>query len=234
MEQRQTTDDSGAAAAAEKPSQSVAGATDNEADIQAFLAAFRAMKDLEPEAKRRTYKWLGDKLGLTAERARTGEQARPRPVVPEVPADDPDEEEEDTAEPASTPNAATPGATMTAKQFLLGKKPKSLGERVTCLAYFLTHHRSQPRFKASDIAKLNLEAGQPPIGNPASAVDNARRDQLLGSAGSGTKQITVRGEALVAALPDREKVKVALKEHPRTRGAAKRKGKRARKAKPVT
>jgi hypothetical protein len=71
------------------------------------------------------------------------------------------------------------------------------------------------QFKTADLTKLNREAAQPLIGNPAQAVDNATKiSQYLTQAGGGKKQITPRGEAVVDALPDREKVKAALIEIP--------------------
>jgi hypothetical protein len=74
---------------------------------------------------------------------------------------------------------------------------------------------------------LNTEAAQPKMSNASVAARNAVQNQYLSLAGGGRKQITARGEAVVKALPDRDKVKSALEGH-RVR---KRRKPRARKAK---
>src|SRR6516164_5632568 len=49
--------------------------------------------------------------------------------------------------------------------------------------------------------------------NISATARNAVAQGLLASAGGGQKQITERGEAVVGALPDRDKVKAALEEY---------------------
>jgi hypothetical protein len=116
----------------------------------------------------------------------------------------------------------------TAKTFVAGKRPTTDVERIACLAYYLTHFRDTPQFNAKDLANLNAEAAQPKMGNITRAVNNAtHQNRFLSQAGSGKKQITVIGEALVEALPDRNRVKEAFEAH----GAvARRKSKPNRKA----
>lgn len=101
------------------------------------------------------------------------------------------------------------------KAFLLEKRPKSDVERVACLAYYLTHYRETPEFKTKDVTNLNREAAQPRFGNAAMAVANASHGaQFLVATSGGQKQITTRGEALVEALPERDRVQNALEVNP--------------------
>lgn len=113
----------------------------------------------------------------------------------------------------------TPDITkMTPKAFLKTKKPVSDAERVTCLAYYLTHARDTQHFKTADITKLNTEAAQPALSNTTVAVDNATRsNQYLAIATGGKKQITPLGEAVVEALPNQDTVKTAIAEHGKRR-----------------
>lgn len=109
----------------------------------------------------------------------------------------------------STAQAGTP------KAFLAQKRPATDIERVTCLAWYLDKARSTPSFKTKELTKLNQEAAQPKLSNVSATARNAVSDGLLAPSGGGQKQITARGEALVDALPDRERVKAALELHPK-------------------
>ena len=99
---------------------------------------------------------------------------------------------------------------ISAKQFMTVKRPKSDMERITCLAYYLNHHKGVGTFKTTDLTHLNVEAAQPKLSNPSATARNAVDQQYLAPAGGGKKQITPRGEALVDALPDRGAVKEAM------------------------
>lgn len=104
-----------------------------------------------------------------------------------------------------------------AKAFIAAKKPRTDVERVTCLAYYLTHTLNSPTFRTRDISKLNGEAHQPRLANPTVAVNNASRQRYLTPAGGGKKRITAFGEELVRALPDREAVRAVLAAQPTRR-----------------
>jgi hypothetical protein len=104
------------------------------------------------------------------------------------------------------------------KQFLLSKEPKTDVERVACLAYYLTHYRETPHFKTLDISKLNTEAAQLKFSNATVSVDNAAKSGYLVPAVKGLKQISALGEQFVLALPDRDRAKsVMLRARPRRR-----------------
>jgi hypothetical protein len=110
-----------------------------------------------------------------------------------------------------------PSAEISSKQFMAEKRPKTDMQRVACLAFYLTHYRNIQFFKTRDLTDLNKEAAQPQMSNPTVAVRNATNQQYLAIAGGGSKQITTRGEEMVKALPDHEKVKVALENNPLAR-----------------
>jgi hypothetical protein len=108
------------------------------------------------------------------------------------------------------------------KEFIMQKQPRTDVERVACLAYYLTHYRNTPHFKTVDISKLNVEAAQSKMSNPAMAIDNATKAGYLAPATKGNKQISAPGELFVQALPDRDAAKSAM--------ATDRRKKRARKS----
>src|SRR5690349_15916926 len=56
---------------------------------------------------------------------------------------------------------------MSPKDFLLEKQPRTDVERIACLAYYLTHYRSTPHFKTIDLSVLNTEGAQPKFANTA-------------------------------------------------------------------
>lgn len=99
---------------------------------------------------------------------------------------------------------------LSPKEFLFEKKPQSDVERVTALAYYLTHYRDTPYFKTLDISKLNTEAAQAKFSNAAYAVENATKYGYLVPASKGNKQLSAPGELFVQALPDREAAKSAM------------------------
>jgi len=112
----------------------------------------------------------------------------------------------------STGNGASiaAGVDITPKAFMAEKKPASEIERLTCLAYYLSHNRNMNAFKTRDLTKLNTEAAQPNFSNPTVFARNADTAGFLSKAGGGSKQITALGEKVVEAMPDREKVKTAI------------------------
>jgi len=119
-------------------------------------------------------------------------------------------------------------ANVSPKAFMTAKRPSTDMERITCLAFYLTHTKRMTPFKTRDLIDLNIAAAQPKMSNASVAARNAVQNEYLWLAGGGKKQITARGEAVVQALPDRDKVKKALEIH---RLRKRRKSRKAGKAK---
>jgi hypothetical protein len=177
-------------------------------EVDAMRDALAALESLQPDEQLRTLNWLAEKLGVGAV------------AVPAAGANTP-------GAPGGGGPGAPPVTGQTPKAFMTLKKPKTVQERIACLAYYLTHNRNVAKFKTKELTSLNSDAAQPKISNPAFSVRNAANAQFLALAGGGSKQITARGEALVVALPDREAVKKALEDHP----VSGKKGKGGRKKK---
>jgi len=109
---------------------------------------------------------------------------------------------------------------MSAKDFLLEKQPRTDVERIACLAYYLTHYRGMPHFKTIDLSMLNTEAAQPKFANTAYSSNNAVKLGYLVPSTKGQRQLSAVGERFVRALPDREAARAALeavRRRPRTK-----------------
>jgi hypothetical protein len=113
--------------------------------------------------------------------------------------------------------------TLSPKAFMIDKKPVTDVERVTCLAYYLTHYRDTPEFKTIDLSKLNTEAAQVKLSNPAFAAENAVKSGLLVPTSGGYKMIGANGELYVQALPDRDAARAAVA-HARPRRKKRQRG----------
>jgi hypothetical protein len=101
-------------------------------------------------------------------------------------------------------------ASMSPKEFMLEKQPRTDVERVACLAYYLTHFRDTPYFKTLDLSKLNTEAAQPKFANAANSTNNAVKRGYLAPGTKGNRQLSAAGEQFVRALPDRDSAKTAM------------------------
>jgi hypothetical protein len=165
-------------------------------EVEAMQKSLGVLSGLEQEEQKRVLEWLAHKLNL-------GNVGVPSRGTADQRVD------------SHTGTRALPGSTPTAKNFLVEKRPTTDVERVTCLAYYLAHYGDTAQFKTKQLTELNKEAAQPKFSNAAVAVQNATvQNQFLSQAGVGNKQITARGEAIVEALPDQEKVKAALQAIP--------------------
>jgi hypothetical protein len=100
--------------------------------------------------------------------------------------------------------------TMSPKEFLNEKQPRTDVERMACLAYYLTHYRDTPHFKTLDLSKLNTDAAQPKFANAANTTNNAVKQGYLVPSNKGLRQISAAGERFVLALPDRESAKTVM------------------------
>lgn len=131
--------------------------------------------------------------------------------------------------PAGSARSATnPVDTSTPKTFMAAKQPTTDMDRVTCLAYYLTHTRNTPIFKTDELTALNREAAGIKFSNISATARNAVASGYLSAAGAGKKQIAARGEAVVEALPDRDKVAAALEAHPARKPRKRRKARKAK------
>jgi len=128
----------------------------------------------------------------------------------------------ESGSPRSAPSFSE-DRTLTPKAFMVDKKPVSDVERVTCLAYYLTHYRDTPEFKTIDLSKLNTEAAQVKLSNPTMAADNAVKAGLLVATSKGNKMVSANGELYVQALPDREAARAAIA-HARPRRKKRQRG----------
>jgi len=130
---------------------------------------------------------------------------------------------ENSSPAASDATPAQSGGGVSLKSFMKSKDPKTDVQRVVCLAYYLTRFRSTARFKTKEITELNSEASWPNFSNATVAVNNARKDKYITPAGKGEKQLTNRGEYLVEALPDQEKVRSLMSKNPSRKNRARKK-----------
>lgn len=188
-------------------------ADDTAQELDAIKKALEALWPLDEEARGRAISGLAGALGVQQSSTSPGR-------VPQVLGGGP------------AANGA-PGELGTPREFLAAKRPTTDIERITCLAYYLTHARNTPHFDTKDLSELNTEAAGARFSNASYTASNAtKKNGFLTAAPGGKKQITPRGEALVNALPDRQAVEAALESmpgRPRRRSSAKRKKKTAAK-----
>lgn len=117
----------------------------------------------------------------------------------------------DSRSPSSAlPSPYSEDTSMSPKEFLLEKQPRTDVERIACLAYYLTHYRGTPHFKTIDLSMLNTEAAQPKFANTAYSSNNSVKRGYLVPSTKGQRQLSAIGERFVRALPDREAAKAAL------------------------
>ncbi|VVE69790.1 hypothetical protein PPN31119_03407 [Pandoraea pnomenusa] len=170
----------------------------NTKDFEALGIIVDALKSLEPEGQRRVLLTVATFLNLH---------------ITSAPEDSPSRLSSWSNSPrASTPEIASfsEERSITSKEFLKDKQPRTDVERVTCLAYYLTHYRDTPYFKTIDISGLNTEAAQPKFSSASVAVDNAAKSGYLVAAQKGSKQLSSLGEVFVQQLPDRDAAKAAV------------------------
>jgi hypothetical protein len=172
---------------------------DPAAELKAMEEALAALSPLNEGARQRAVTWLAGTLGVASQGGLAGGLPFAAP-----------------SSPGSPSAAADPASLGTPREFMAAKRPTTDVERVTCLAYYLTHARNTPHFKTKELTDLNTEAAGAKISNPAQATGNAKdRNGYLAEAGGGKRQITPLGEAVVLAMPDREAVAKAIADGPR-------------------
>lgn len=161
----------------------------------------RALDQIDESARRRVLNWAHSKYGLGAP------LTAPAPIAP--PSLDPLNQSQ---------------AKGDIKSFMSVKKPGNFYERVACLVYYREKVDKILEIKTADISKANTDARLSKLSNTALFVSDATRKYgYLTSIGHGKVALSSRGEAVVEALPDREKVKEALESNPFRRSGKKKK-----------
>lgn len=174
-----------------------AGASTNE--FEALQSIIAALRPLDQEARQRIMESAATFLGLSdaAPRQRASHSAHAS-----------------VAGPIGVGGQSRPpfsaDTSMSPKEFLMEKAPKTDVERIACLAYYLTHYKSTPHFKTLDISALNTEAAQPKFSNTAYSTNNAVKLGYIVPSTKGHRQLSALGERFVQALPDRNAAKEVL------------------------
>jgi hypothetical protein len=156
-------------------------------DLQALSEIVAALNRLDPESRGRLLSSLMTLYGV-----------RPQQMVS---APGPSSRQNPNRESTV---AFSEDRTLSAKDFVWQKQPKTAIERVVCLGYYLQHFRGMQSFRTTDISELNSEAAQVKLSNPAMMVSEATRAGYLATVKGQEKQLTVIGEQFVSHLPDRE------------------------------
>lgn len=107
--------------------------------------------------------------------------------------------------------------TISPKEFMLEKNPRTNTDRMACLGFYLTHYRDMPHFKTLDLSKLNTEAAQQKFTNPAQSTKDTTKAGILVPATKGHKQLSAMGEQYVQALPNKAEAKKILQKMRRSR-----------------
>lgn len=171
-----------------------AGASQTE--IEALQAIIAKLGPLSQEARHRILESAATFLGVTLS-VRNTAGAGPSGTI---------------SSSSSMPTRApfSEDTSMSPKEFLNEKAPKTDVERIACLAYYLTHYRSTPHFKTLDLSLLNTEGAQPKFSNATYSSNNAVKLGYLVPSSKGQRQISALGERFVQALPDRNAAKEVL------------------------
>jgi hypothetical protein len=183
-------------------------------DVEALSTIVGVLKQLDDESQRRVLASVGAFLGI----GNGGYQ-----FTQSMPA----KSDLNFVSPSTEPSFSA-DRTLSAKEFLRDKQPGTDVERVTCLAYYLTHYRDTPHFKTLDISSLNIEAAQPKFSSASVAVENARAKGFLVPSTKGNKQISAAGERYVELLPDREAARASLVNGKSKRAVRKARAKKTR------
>ena len=158
------------------------------ADLQVLTEVLTALKKLDHEGQERMIQTICTFLKLTPSSHKPG----------------PSPQSSNSSHAFSRPGSFSEDRSMSAKDFMMDKQPRTDVERVVCLAYYLTHYANTPHFQTVDISKMNTEAAQIKFSNATVSVNNAIQGGYLAPAPHGKKQISAAGERFVQALPDRD------------------------------
>lgn len=169
-----------------------------EVEFEALQAIIAALRNLDQDARHRILESTAVFLGISAVQPKARE-------VGSSPLS--------SASTTISNSARAPFSediSMSPKEFLMEKAPRTDVERIACLAYYLTHYRSMPHFKTLDISMLNTEAAQPKFSNTAYSTNNAVKLGYIVPSTKGQRQLSALGERFIQALPDRNAAKEVL------------------------
>lgn len=186
---------------------------DPRAEFAALQAVITALQPVDAAARQRIFDAAATFLEL--ERPQS---ARHRPPS------------ESAAAPGTASSQGSPSlypgfsedTSMSPKEFLFQKQPRTDVERIATLAYYLTHYGDTPQFKTIDLTKLNTEAAQPKFSNAANSANNAVKQGYLVPTTKGQRQLSAAGERFIQAMPDRDAARAAM-----SAGAPRRRTRRA-------
>ena len=194
-------------------------------DEQALASAFQQLADvlvpLKQELRVRAHAMVGAFLGVASSDAAPVEAPPSKPAKRQSASAGRQSPAPARQSPAPAPAAAS-GKAPSPKEFLAQKQPSTATEHVACLAYYLTHYRDMPQFKAADVSAINTEAGQRKFDNGTYSVNNATQAGYLVAVSRGMKQLAPAGQKYVDALPDRAAAKAGFRK--RKSGRQRRQG----------
>jgi len=166
-------------------------------EFDALKGIDKFLEQLSEKERQRVFNFVTSKYGFTASLNETGQTSGKR-----------------AGNQTGNGDQALP-ADLSVKQFIALKKPVGFYEQIACLAFYLEKHHGLPSYKTIEITKANVDARANKIPNPSLYVANTKQKYgFLSPVGGAKVALSARGEALVAALPDREAVKAALEAHP--------------------
>ena len=152
-------------------------------ELEAISAIHSLLTPLAPEQRERVFSYLLQSLGIS--------------TLAKTPAN--------ATLPAS---ALGPGDPTDSKRFFAFKKASSDIERVLVLAASVSAN-GEPYFDSARLAEERIRAAAMPF-NVIEAAKSAVKKGYFAAAGEGKRQLTVLGEEVAAALPDREAVSSIL------------------------
>ena len=163
------------------------------------------IEGLSQEERQRIFDWVSSKYNVVMnDGGKNGNPASGRGDVP----------------PKNSTGIST---NLSVKDFLAQKKPQDTYERIACLAFYLEKIKQLDGFKTAELTQANKEARLSNFSNATVFISHAvDRYHYLTRLGKGKKALSARGESLVNALPDRDKVTTVLAENPINKRGAKR------------